>query len=196
MKISLIGNCQIKALTWYIQELNSDFDVKYIWTDIGMDSFAKKNVFNGKSTPTIINAKASQDRLSESDYIIYQPIRPSRIKKFNYEDIQKYRDRSKLISVGCFYCREPNSKDVDPRKYEEKTGLIGMKERAKKFQLDIQPHKIIEQHEINAITTNNPYHPRTLYFTELVREICAQTGWRYYNNKQYNQLVEERYPFG
>ena len=34
MKISLIGNCQIKALTWFTQQLNSDFDVKYIWTDL------------------------------------------------------------------------------------------------------------------------------------------------------------------
>jgi len=28
MKISLIGNCQTMALTWYLKQLNKDFDVK------------------------------------------------------------------------------------------------------------------------------------------------------------------------
>ena len=111
MKISLIGNCQMKGLAWYIQQLDSNFDVKYIWTDIGMGFFAKENVFNDKSTPTIINTKASQNRLLESDYIIYQPIRPSRIKDFNYEDIQKYKDNAKLISIGCFYCQIPKKRN-------------------------------------------------------------------------------------
>ena len=196
MKISLIGNCQMKALAWYIQQLNSDFDVKYIWTDIGMGPFAKKNFFKGKSTPTIIDTKASQHRLLESDYIIYQPIRSSRIKEFNYEDIQKYNIQSKLISIGCFYCQNPTKEIVDQKQYEEKTGLLGMKERAEKFKLDIHVHKIIEQHGVNAVSTNNAYHPKALYFIELAREICVKTGWNYYSDEQYNKHLKEGYPFG
>ena len=192
MKISLIGNCQIKALTWYIQELNSDFDVKYIWVDIGMGAWSKKNVFQGKSTPTIVDTKVSQDRLLESDYIIYQPIRPSRIKDFNYEDIQKYNAQSKLISIGCFYHRKPTCK----REYDaSKIQILGMKERAKQFKLDIQPHKIIEQHGVGAVSTNHAYHPKALYFLELAGQICAKTGWDYYSEKQYNQYLKEGYPF-
>jgi hypothetical protein len=196
MKISLIGNCQMKGLAWYIQQLDSNFDVKYIYTDIGMAPFAKKNFFKGKPTPTIINVKASQNRLLESDYIIYQPIRPSRIKDFNYEDIQKYKTKSQLISIGCFYCQNPTKEIVDKKQYEEKTGLLGMKQRADKFKLDIQVHKIIELHGVGAVSTNNAYHPKALYFIELVREICVKTGWSYYSDEQYNQYLREGYPFG
>jgi len=196
MKISLIGNCQMKSLVWYIQQLNSDFDVKYIYTDIGMGPFAKKNSFKGKSTPTIINTKASQNRLLESDYIIYQPIKPSRIKDFNYEDIQKYNTKCRLISIGCFYCQKPTKEMVDRKQYEEKTGLLGMKQRAQKFKLDIHAHKIIELHGVDAVSTNNAYHPKALYFIELVREICIKTGWSYYSDEQYNQYLKQGYPFG
>ena len=197
MNISLIGNCQIKALTWYTQQLNSNFDVKYIWTDIGMDLWGKKNVFKGNLTPTIIDTQASQDRLSKSDYIIYQPIRPSRIKNFNYEDIQKYKDNAKLISIGCFYCKNINTKYLtNTQEYKARTGLLGMKERAEKFSLDIQPHKIIEQHGVDAMATDTAYHPQALYFLELVREICVKTGWDYYSDEQYNRYLKQGYPFG
>ena len=196
MKISLIGNCQTKALSWYIQQLNSDFDVKYIWTDIGMGLWAQNNFFKGKLTPTIVNIKAAQNRLLESDYIIYQPIRPSRIKNFNYEDIKKYKTKSQLISIGCFYCQNPTEKIVDKKKYEEKSGLLGMKQRADKFKLDIQVHKIIELHGVDAVSTDIAYHPKALYFIELVREICVKTGWDYYSDEQYNQYLKEGYPFG
>lgn len=187
----------MKGLTWYIQQLNSNFDVKYIWTDIGMGSFSKKNIFIRKSTPTIINTKNSHNRLLESQYIIYQPIRPSRIKDFNYEDIQKYKDNAKLISIGCFYCKNiDTTKLIDNKEYEARTGLLGMKERADKFSLDIQPHQIIEKHGIDTVATDTAYHPKTLYFLELVREICARTGWGYYSDEQHNQYLDKGYPFG
>jgi len=197
MKITLIGNCQTKALTWYIQQLDSDFDVKYIWTDIGMKNFSKHNNFEGRPTPTIINKKRAKSRLTDSDYIIYQPIRPSRIKEFNYEDIQKYGDNAKLISMGCFYCVNIGTKKMaDQEEYQKKTGLLGMKQRAGKFKLDIQPHKIIEKHGIGSVSTDNAYHPKALYFLELVREICAKTGWDYYSDEQYNRYFKEGFPFG
>jgi len=197
MKITLIGNCQTKALTWYIQQLNSDFDVKYIYTDIGMNDFAKKNHFNGRPTPTIINHKEAKSRLADSNYVIYQPIRPSRVKYFNYKDIQKYVAKSRLISVGCFYCKNVNTTVNNNRKeYEEKTGLLGMKQRADRFRLDIQPHKIIEELGLGAVSTNNAYHPKALYFIELVREICKKTEWKYYSDDQYDQYLKEGYPFG
>lgn len=197
IKVSLIGNCQIKALTWYIQQLNSDFDVKYIYTNIGMQKFAKKNYFKGKTTPTIINTEVSLNRLLKSDYIIYQPIKPSRIKNFNYKDIQKYSTKSRLISIGCFYCENTKMKNyINNKLYQEKSGLLGMKERAKKFNLDIQPHKIIEKHGICSMSTQNPYHPKVLYFLESVKEICELVGWDYYSSDQYNQYLKERYPFG
>ena len=196
MKITLLGNCQTKALTWYIQQLDQRFDVKWIWTDIGMDDWAKKQKFRGKSIPTISSTQHAKDILNDSGYIIYQPIRPSRIPDFNYEDIQRYGNSAKLISIGCFYCQKPDEEIIDKKIYQEKTGLIGMKERAKEFQLDIPPHKIIEKYGVDKVATENAYHPRALYFLELVRQICTEISWNYYSDEQYNKYLKEGYPFG
>ena len=205
MNITLLGNCQTKALSWYIQQLDLDFDIKWIWTNIGMGNSARSQQCpfvpnrgrGGRHVPTVVHAIQARARLLESDYIIYQPIRPSRIKDFNHEDIQKYKDNTKLISIGCFYCKTINTRHLtDNKTYEERTGLLGMKQRSDKFSLDIQPHKIIEKHGIDAVATNNAYHPKTLYFLELVREICEKTGWNYYSDEQYNRYLKEGYPFG
>ena len=162
-----------------------------------MLNFAKQNNFKGRPTPTIINNKEAKSRLTDSDYVIYQPIRPERIKEFNYEDIQKYGAKSRLISVGCFYCKNVNTTTGETKKgYEERTGLLGMKQRADRFRLDIQPHKIIEELGLDAVSTNNATHPKTVYFLELVREICKKTDWDYYSNEQYNQYLKEAFPFG
>lgn len=198
MKITLIGNCVNKALTWYIQQLNSDFDVKYIWTDIGMKDFALADRFKGKPTPTIVDTEEAKKRLSESDYIIYHPIRPSRIKYFNYEDIQQYKtSKCKLIPIGVFYLDigDPNS-DNKHDKYIEKTGLIGIKERAQKHNMEIKIHKIIEKYDPADLATSNKYHPKVLFMLELVREICKLTGWKFYSDEQYDQYMKIKYPFG
>ena len=214
MKISLIGNCQIKGLAWYLQRINSHFDVQYIWTDIGMGCWAKSQYCpfvprrgrDDRHVPTIENAIQAQARLLDSDYIIYQPIRPSRIQDFNYEDIQKYGGNAKLtsvgcfaklISVGCFYCVNTYTTALtDNKEYEERTGLLGMKERAEKFNLDIQAHKIIEECGVDAIATDHAYHPKALYFLELVKRICEKTGWDYYNAEQHAKYLKEGFPFG
>ena len=197
MKISLIGNCQIKSLTWYIQQLDPSFDTKYIYIDIGTWQHHKENYCHGRLTPTIADCNQAQNRLAESDYIIYQPIRPSRLKYFNYEDIQKYRNNAKLISISCFYYQKPDKKImIEKKEYEEITGLLGMKERAEKFNLDIQAHKIIEECGVDAIATDHAYHPKALYFLELVKRICEKTGWDYYNAEQHAKYLKEGFPFG
>lgn len=196
MKISLIGNCQMKALTWFIQQLNEDFDVRYIWTPIGMGRFALGQTLRKRSTPTIVDATAAQNYISASDYIIYQPIRPDRIKRYNHEDIQSYGTTSKLISVGCFYYKRSRGKGTNTEKYEQDTGIVGMKERADKFNLDIQPHKIIEKHGAGRLSTRMALHPSCLYFLELTREICTITGWDYYNDDQYDQYLKKQWPYG
>lgn len=70
-----------------------------------------------------------------------------------------------------------------------------MIERAKKFNIDIPAHKIIEKHR-SKIKVELPHHPRVFYFLELVREICALTGWDYYSEELYNKCLKKGYPFG
>jgi hypothetical protein len=69
MKISLIGNCQTKALTWYIEQLNENFDVKWICIDsFDKDSWALTKNFRGKDIPIIFNQNESAKRLEDKDH--------------------------------------------------------------------------------------------------------------------------------
>tara|TARA_B110000305_G_scaffold194789_1_gene219025 strand:- start:879 stop:1142 length:264 start_codon:yes stop_codon:yes gene_type:complete len=84
----------------------------------------------------------------------------------------------------------------DPRDLDQKA-LKGMEERAVRFNIDIPAHKIIEKHGAKiTMQEGEARHPHVFYFLELVREICALTGWNYYSDKQYNQYLKEGYPFG
>ena len=74
--------------------------------------------------------------------------------------------------------------------------LQGMIERAKRHNIDIPAHKIIEKHGSKIKMIAVPTHPAVFYFLELVREICNFTGWEYYTDDQYYKYMEQRYPFG
>ena len=194
MKITIIGNCVNKALTWYIQQLNSDFDVKYIWTVPGV---SKDDMFKNKLAPTITNIEEAKKRLSDSDFIIYHPIRPSRVKHFNYKDIQQYKtSKCKLIPIGVFYLDENDPNFNNKEDYLKNTQFIGMKDRSKKHSMQVEIHTIIEKYEPADLVTRNKYHPRVLFMLELVREICKLTGWEFYSDEEYDQYMKIKYPFG
>jgi hypothetical protein len=73
-----------------------------------------------------------------------------------------------------------------------------MIERAAKYNIDIPAYKLTEKHgsSIKMNDPTKPRHPNTVYFLELIREICIITGWDYYSNEQYNQYLKEGFPFG
>jgi hypothetical protein len=188
MKISLLGNCQTKALTWYIQQLNLDFDVKWISPDFhNIQKWQLQNPFYGKNIQIISNVNESKQTLQNSEYIIYQHIKQKRTKHFNSEEIKKYQSHAQLISVSSF-CYEPE----DP----QEEALKGMIDRANKHNIDIPAHKIIEKHGAKINIQGFNMHPNVFYFLELVREICKKTDWDYYSDEQYNQYLKEGYPFG
>jgi hypothetical protein len=184
MKITLFGNCQTKALTWYVEQLNENFDVKWICVDFFNDyPWALNKNFKGKDIPIIFDENESLKRLKDSDYIIFQHIS---VQKCNYNvyEIKKHHKNVELISISSMFY------DTDHPEY-----LEGMIERANEFNIDIPAHTIIEKHG-SKITMQQKNHPHVFYFLELVREICAKTGWDYYSEEQYNQYLKEGYPFG
>ena len=188
MKISLIGNCQAKALTWYLSELDKNFDVKYISAKTFLE-FGMYQVFRGKPTPTIIDTQKGIQRLQNSDFIIYQHIKPETSKNFNFEKIKYYGRNAKLISFShMMYDSE------DP----EQAQLKGMELRAKKFNIDIPANEIIKKHGDKVKVCKeaaHPNHPCSFYFLELVRGICVKAEWEYYSNEQYHFYLKEGYPF-
>jgi len=208
MKITLLGNCQTKALTWYIQQLNDNFDVKWVQPEFSREpahaDWAEPGIFLGKSTPTVIGTEDSIERLKCSSFLIYQPIVPETSKNFNFEKIKSYNPECHFISISAFF--------YDPEDSREQA-LKGMIDRANEYNIDIPAHKIIKKHgnkievQDRSFTfhgipwegkgkTARSFHPKVFYFLELVREICEKTGWDYYSEEQYDQYLKEGYPFG
>jgi len=189
MKITLLGNCQTKALTWYIQQLNENFDVKWVQTKFGRGkNWAKPGSFEGKPVPTVTGKENAIKRLMNSSFLIYQNLSSEASDNFHNEKIKLYNPTCNFISISSFYFHPNNSQE---------NGLTGMIHRANVFDIDVPAHKIIEQHGSKIeIVNSQPNHPSTFYFLELVREICKRTGWDYYSEEQYNQYLKEGYPFG
>jgi len=188
MNITLFGNCQTKALSWYIQQLDPSFNVKWICIEIFLPNWGPEPTFKGKPINVITDSQKAKKALESSDYVIFQHIHH---KKSNYrlDTIEKHVKNSKLISISSFH--------YDP---DTGQGLPGMINRAKKNNIDIPVHKIIEKHgskiQIIRGQSTGPTHPNVFYFLELVREICIITGWNYYPDEQYKQYLKEGYPFG
>ena len=189
MNISLVGNCQAKALVWYLSQLNEQFDVKYISIEMFRETFGRLQNFEGKPTPSITNTQEAVERLQNSNFIIYQNILESTSKDFNFKKIREYSSVAKLISFSSMIY-DPN----DPNEFYQK----GMADRDKQFNVDITANQIIEKHgnKVKVLKdTAKPNHPCSFYFLELVREICIKAKWEYYTNEQYNFYLKERYPF-
>ena len=184
MKITLLGNCQTKALTWYIQQLNLDFDVQWVCAEMFDNKWARDSSFKGKGIPVITDINQGISRIKTSDLVIFQHIQPESSKHFNYKQLNSYLVNIQSISISSMFY------DV---KYPEY--LAGMILRAKKLNIDIPAHKIIEKYG-PKITMQQKSHPHVFYFLELVREICMKTGWNYYSEEQYNKYLKEGYPFG
>jgi len=193
-KISLIGNCQTLALTWYLQQLNKDFDVQWIQLagELGNKIASESNAW-GKKITKIVSIETGINRLQQSDYVIFQHLKIKTSPHYNLEELKKHVTKGKLISISSFFY-DPS----DPERFN----LKRMKQIANKLKIDVSAHKIIEKHgskitvEKSAKGHNKINHPQAFYFLEVVRGICAKTGWDYYSDEQYNQYLKEGYPFG
>lgn len=186
MRITLLGNCQTKALAWYIQQLNSSFDVRWVCIERFLGGWGPEPKFVGKFVNVITDTREAIERLESSDCVILQPLRVCTSKNYNLAQIKKYAKNEKFISISSFV--------YEPEDPEQKC-LKGMIRRAKNSNIDIPAHKLIEKHG-SKITCWPRNHPKVFYFLELVREICAKTGWNYYSEEQYNQYLKDGYPFG
>lgn len=185
MNITLLGNCQTKALSWYIQQLDASFNVQWICIEIFLPNWGPEPAFNGKPINVITNTQEAIKTLKSSDCVIFQDLKTETSENYNPDQLKKYTSRDKLISISSMF--------YDPNDPDQKL-LKGMIERARQFNVDIPAHKIIEKHG-PKITMQQKNHPHVFYFLELVREICKKTGWNYFSKKQYNQYLKEGYPF-
>lgn len=186
MKLTLLGNCQTKALSWYVEQLDQSVDVKWICIEKFLPEWGSQTEFQGKPINVITDVQEGIKRLQLSDYVIFQHIQIDTSDNYNTDQLKKHVTRGKLISISSMFY-DP----TDP----DQILFNGMIERAEKFNIDIPAHKLIEKYG-SKITMQLKNHPNVFYFLELIREICIKTGLNYYSDEQYNQYLKEGYPFG
>lgn len=189
-KIALLGNCQTKALSWYINRLPLNIDVRFICMYAEFpnktDGWCEDSYHRGEYISVITDLSKSIEFLKEADFIIYQHIKPETTKYFNYMKIQEYKKQScKLISISSFVYDEDSPET-----------LIGMKERAIKFNINIPAHKILETHSDVIKKLEDKRHPNVYYLLEVVRQICKIANWNFYNDINYNYYIKRGYPWG
>jgi len=188
MNIATVGNCQSRALTWYIQQLSPDFVCKHIPAE---KLFKLKSLDpTGSQLPFLNTVEESIDFLNEADILVYMHISPGYSLNWNYEKILKYiNERCLPISISSFHW------SPDPDLHHLYDGMI---DRWKKFDIDIPAHKIIDEH-VDEISIQSPTaytHPNHKYYLELVRCICNKLDWNYYSHEQYNTISKYKWPNG
>lgn len=186
MNITLLGNCQTKALSWYIEQLDQSVDVRWICIEKFLPDWGWRTQFRGKPINIITDVQEGTKRLQSSDYVIFQHIQPRISDNYNTEQLKKYVAGDRLISISSMF--------YDPADPEQKY-FKGMVTRAEKSEITIPAHKLIEKHG-DKITMQDENHPNSFYFLELVRGICGIIGLEYYSDEQYNQYLKDGYPFG
>ena len=87
MNIALYGNCQTRALFFYIKKLQPNANIKWICADLFFDrlkhNWAHTKEFEGKIVESLYNIDKSIDFVKTSDLIIYQNIDVSRSPQIN-----------------------------------------------------------------------------------------------------------------
>lgn len=188
MNIATVGNCQSRALTWYLQELSSNFNCRHIPAEKLFDLQALDPT--GKRVPFLTSVDDSVSFLKNCDFLIYMHINPSYSENWNYEKILKYINKNCMpLSISSFHW------SPDPDLHHLYDGMV---ERWKKFNIDIPAHTIIDEN-IDSISIQSPTaytHPNHVYYIELIRKICKKTGWSFYSQKKYDKILSYKYPNG
>ena len=198
MVITTLGNCQTMALCRYIRILKPGADVKFCTSNFIVRShlFSRNREMFGDQVDHVIEDMHEQkQRLTRSDFVLYQamkliPAGAHELTQAGLRDTNQQHPDMNMLSVTSF-----KYNDDDPSLFE------GMLTREHKNNVDIRATDIINKHpgKINGKGVKYPGtfdHPNAFYFLEVMREICTRWDWDYYSDEQYEQLIEQGYPFG
>ena len=193
MIITTLGNCQTMALCKYIRILKPEADAKFCSVFQSNPWTSDRQLFGDQVDHVIYDMHEKKRRLIDSDFVLYQAMA-----------LKRAGDKQ-LTQPGL---RETNQQNVTQRqlsitsfmlKDEDRAGTFeGMLTREHKNNIDIRATDIINKHPGLVKNTNNTTgnHPNAFYFLEVMREICTRWDWDYYSDEQYEQLIEQGYPFG
>jgi len=190
MNISLYGNCQTRALFFYIKKLQPNANIKWICPDLAFDKklhgWAHTQKFEGKFVESLYNVHQSIDFIKECDLVIYQNINTVRSPQINQNIIKKHaKQNANLISIASYYYDSSLQNPLD-----------GMISRESKLKLSISSVELIIKNSKIHNVDQVYQHPNVHYFLDLCDSICSIMNWEKFMENDKKELLEEGYPFG
>jgi len=192
MVITTLGNCQIMALCKYIRILKPEADAKFC-NVFQVHEWPRSPQFGDQVDHVISDTHEQKRRLIDSDFVLYQAMTPKRAgdKQFTQAGLRETNQQNatqRQLSITSFRLKDDERADT----------FEGMLTREHKNNTDIRATDIINKHPGLVKSMGNPdgNHPNVFYFLEVMREICTRWDWDYYSDEQYQELLEQGYPFG
>lgn len=177
-KIGFIGNCQMMALSHYINILlkpcntywfccNKEWE-RLPWprnSKVFGENQTKHNIFGDDNIKKI---------LPKCDTIIYQP----EFNSLNLINNNCNLKHQKAISISPILV---NNFDY-------------MERKEKKYNTEISVTKLIKKYQDKKLYIKHDYHPTSFLFLEIVREICHILNIKFYDDAIYDELSNQQYP--
>lgn len=194
MKIATLGSCQAMALNWYIKQLLPDCEANWVAPEIfqfwkeNPDFTSVESVWKTQANQNIFNTEEGVKYLKLSDYIIYQKIKPETSSNFNYEKIASYaKPSAKTLSFTYF---QYDGTGKDPTKE--------MRKREELLLPDIKVSELILKNPKRKHFKFNEKgtHCNSIFFLEILRQVCEQLNWDFFDEEQYSKIRDQHYPFG
>ena len=175
MKIlSLIGNCQMVTLCFYLQQLLDPSEYKVNWLSYGPEFEIHLGKWSQKCQNKIRSHDDSIKELHQSDFVLYQEVKSSKIANpaiigmYKKNTTQVYKFPSVYLDFGSY---EASIKEL---KFREINGSV-----------DIKASEIFERNRHKTknelmLTTN---HPTTYFFMEFLRIIASKLNFSFFTDE-------------
>jgi len=176
MRITFIGNCQLMALCFYLQQLPyrnaswicfNDELYKAIWHPPQPGLFMKTKHWTDKCKNKIYGIRNAIQEIRTSDIIIYQEVSTDKSYFCNTAKIREFCKTScRLIKLPCIY--------LEYHDYDN--SIKELQKRELENNVDIRVSDIFEHYrESNLMLSRN--HPNTFMFMQVMMRLCAVLGF-------------------
>jgi hypothetical protein len=181
MKIVFVGNCQTGSLSFYFQQLSSNYDVKWL---LYHESFKGHfGEWSDKIENKIDNYDIIMDEIRNSDVIVYQEICREKSLFCNTETFLKNKKEScRLIKIPDIY--------FDYSKCEDSIKELIMREVKNK--VDIKVSDIfLKYRERRRLMNANVHHPTTFVFLKVLHRLCKLLNIDTLSKEKRNMFLQD-----
>jgi hypothetical protein len=181
--ISLLGNCQMVTLCFYLQQLLDPSEYKINWLLYDPEFSRHLGSWSYKCKNKILKYEDSIDEIRRSDYIIYQEVIYSNIS--NPMVIEKLKKKiTEIIKLPSIF--------LDINNYE--ASLEELKLRENKLMVNLKVSEIFERNRHRNVEelllTKN--HPTTFFFMELLKEIALKLNVPFFSDEIVECFMKDR----